>query len=78
VSPRQGDVVELAASGLLDKEIAAELGIGVRSVRTHLEVLMKRTGRRRTGIVAAWLLEEATEEQRARVRDRLAGRTVIR
>lgn len=74
VSPRQTDVLELAAAGLCDKEIAAALGVGHRTVRTHLEILIARTGHRRTGLVAAWLLDGATEEQRGRVRARLAGR----
>lgn len=73
---RQTEVIELVASGLVDKEIARRLGVTHRTVRTHLERLAGPTRRRRVALVAAWLLGEATDEQRARVRARLAGEVV--
>lgn len=36
LSRRQVDVVQLVADGLTDAKIAAELGVGVRTVRTHI------------------------------------------
>jgi DNA-binding NarL/FixJ family response regulator len=42
LSPRQMDVLRLVAKGLKDAEIAAELGIGVYTVKTHVgRVLVK-------------------------------------
>jgi DNA-binding NarL/FixJ family response regulator len=40
--PREGQVAQLVAEGLADKEIAARLGISVRTIRTHLERLFRR------------------------------------
>jgi len=43
------------AVGLSDKEIAKELGLSLRTVRTHLEIYFRRTGKHnRIGAVLAW------------------------
>ena len=42
LSPRQDQVLKLAAQGKLDKEIAAELGISEETVATHLKRLFRR------------------------------------
>jgi predicted ATPase/DNA-binding CsgD family transcriptional regulator len=57
---RQVDVLNLAAAGLTDKEIAARLGISLRTVRTYLERLYRRQGvRGRTQLVARWAAWQA-------------------
>jgi DNA-binding CsgD family transcriptional regulator len=42
LSPRQAEVVGLVMQSKTDKEIAAILGIGKRTVRTHIEESKKR------------------------------------
>jgi len=56
LSPRQSQVLALVASGLSDKEIAAQLGLAHRTVRTHLDRLLREHGlHSRTEAVTAWL-----------------------
>ena len=44
------------AAGLSDKEVASRLGLSHRTVRTHLDRLLREHGfRSRTEAVAAWL-----------------------
>lgn len=53
---RQSQVLSLIASGHSDKEIAARLGVSHRTVRTHLDRLLREHGlHSRTEAVAAWL-----------------------
>jgi len=55
VTPRQRQILDLAVRGLTDKEIAAELGVAVSTIRTHLERFYRENGlRSKTGAVAAW------------------------
>jgi len=55
LTPRQGQILELAAAGLADKEIAARLGIAHRTVRSHLEKLYHERGiRNRSQAIALW------------------------
>ena len=46
LTPRQAQVLELAALGLNDKEIAAYLGISRRTVRDRFDEMRERTGTR--------------------------------
>jgi DNA-binding NarL/FixJ family response regulator len=56
VTARQAQVLALIASGLSDKEVAARLGVAHRTVRTHLDRLLREHGlHNRTEAVAAWL-----------------------
>jgi DNA-binding NarL/FixJ family response regulator len=56
VSARQAQVLALIASGLSDKEVAARLGVAHRTVRTHLDRLLREHQlHNRTEAVAAWL-----------------------
>jgi DNA-binding CsgD family transcriptional regulator len=41
LSPRQGEILDLLGRGLVTKEIAARLGIGVKTVETHRTRLMQ-------------------------------------
>lgn len=43
LSPQQYQCVALLARGLADKEIARELGVATRTVKTHLAVVRART-----------------------------------
>jgi DNA-binding NarL/FixJ family response regulator len=57
VTERQAEILELAARGLSDKEIAHRLGVTHRTVRSHLERLYATSGvRGRVPIVVAWVL----------------------
>ena len=44
VTARQSEILDRIASGLPDKEIARQLGISQRTVRTHLERLFSAHG----------------------------------
>jgi len=56
LSPRQSQVLALIASGLSDKEVASRLGVAHRTVRTHVDRMLREHGlRSRTEAVAAWL-----------------------
>jgi DNA-binding NarL/FixJ family response regulator len=58
-TPRQSQVLSLVAAGLSDKEIAARLGMSMRTVRTHLERVLREHGlSSRTEAATAWLRGE--------------------
>lgn len=44
LTPRELEVLAQVAEGLTDKEIAAELGIGIETVRTHLVNVFQKLG----------------------------------
>jgi two-component system, NarL family, response regulator NreC len=57
VTPRQRQILELAASGHSDKQIASLLGISVPTVRSHFGRLFRVNGlHNRTEAVSKWLL----------------------
>jgi DNA-binding NarL/FixJ family response regulator len=56
LTPRQSQVLALIASGLPDKDVAKRLGLAHRTVRTHLDRLLREHGfHSRTEAAAAWL-----------------------
>ncbi len=44
LSPRQGQVLKLVAAGLLNKQIAGQLGLAEKTVKMHRSILMDRLG----------------------------------
>lgn len=44
LTPRETEVLSYIARGLTNKEISAQLGLGVRTVETHRENLIRKTG----------------------------------
>lgn len=55
LSSRQGDVLRLVAEGHSDKQIAAELGLSLTTVKTHLCRIYRHNGfRNRAEAAAAW------------------------
>ncbi len=55
-TPRQAQVIALVAAGLSDKEIATRLAVSPRTVRTHLERILRDHGlSSRTEAATAWL-----------------------
>jgi DNA-binding NarL/FixJ family response regulator len=44
LTPREIDVLRFVARGFTNKEIGIQLGLGVRTVETHRENLMRKTG----------------------------------
>lgn len=44
LSPRQGQVLRYVANGLLNKQIAGELGLAEKTVKMHRAILMDRLG----------------------------------
>jgi DNA-binding NarL/FixJ family response regulator len=68
VTERQAQILELAARGLSDKQIAQRLGVTHRTVRSHLERLYNSSGvRGRVAVVVAWVLS-SERARRARLR----------
>jgi DNA-binding NarL/FixJ family response regulator len=57
LSPRELDVVKLAARGLTNAEIAQQLFISVGTVKTHLGSVQTKLGARNRVEVAAWAWE---------------------
>ncbi|MEV4625396.1 response regulator transcription factor [Micromonospora sp. NPDC049523] len=57
LSPRELDVVKLAARGLTNAEIAARLFIAVGTVKTHLGSVQMKLGARNRVEIAAWAWE---------------------
>lgn len=57
LTPRQSEVFELVASGMSNKRIAAETGMAVKTVETHLAAIADRLpgdGRPRQKIIRAY------------------------
>ncbi len=60
-SPRQEQILTLAAAGLSDKEIAGHLNLSVCTIRTHLQRFYKDNDvHSRTRAVALWLTSNRT------------------
>ncbi|BFU44301.1 response regulator [Krasilnikovia sp. MM14-A1004] len=57
LSPRELDVVKLAARGLTNAEIATQLFISVGTVKTHLGSVQTKLGARNRVEIAAWVWE---------------------
>jgi DNA-binding CsgD family transcriptional regulator len=62
VTPRQGQILDLAMRGLTDKEIATDLGVAISTIRTHLERFYRENGvRNKSEAVAVWQHHRDTE-----------------
>ena len=57
LTERERDVLARIAGGLSNKEIASELGISVRTVESHRDSLMKKTGLRNVAALTRLALE---------------------
>jgi DNA-binding CsgD family transcriptional regulator len=65
LTPRQAQILGLAANGLSDKEIARRLGVTHRTVRTHFEKLFHDRGiRNRSQAIALWSARSTTRHPR--------------
>jgi len=65
VTPRQAQVLSLVAAGLSDKEIGGRLGMSPRTVRTHLERVLREHGMTsRTEAATSWLRGHASSAER--------------
>lgn len=55
ITKRQDEILALASTGLIDKEIADHLSLSVSTVRTHLNRFYRANGlRNRAEAVVAW------------------------
>jgi DNA-binding CsgD family transcriptional regulator len=69
LTPRQAQILALAANGLSDKQIAKRLGVTHRTVRTHFEKLFHDRGiRNRSQAIALWSAR-SMEDRHARPAD---------
>lgn len=48
LTPRQVEILQCVAEGMSNEEIAFVLGIGLRTVKTHLQQVRARLGARNT------------------------------
>lgn len=63
LSPRESEVLRLASQGLLDKEIARELGLSLNTLRTYWNRIRLKAGESsRTGLATAFVSEELREQ----------------
>ncbi len=56
LSPRENAVLRLVAEGRTDAEVAAELGVHVRTVQSHLTRVRAKTGVRRRSELVTWAM----------------------
>jgi DNA-binding NarL/FixJ family response regulator len=66
LSERQCDVLRLIAEGLTSKEIAARLGVTLKTVATHTERIFDKLGAsNRTHAAALWYRREESDGRHA-------------
>lgn len=58
LSAQERRVLVLVAAGERDADIAAELAIGIRTVRSYLDRIRDKTGRRRRAELTRFAIEE--------------------
>jgi DNA-binding CsgD family transcriptional regulator len=58
LSPRERELVTLVAQGRTDADIAAQLYISIRTVRSHLDRIRDKTGARRRADLTRLALTE--------------------
>jgi DNA-binding NarL/FixJ family response regulator len=58
LTPREREVVTRIAAGKSTREIAAELGIGVKTVETHRQHVMEKLGFRKSAQIAVYAARE--------------------
>ena len=58
LTPREWEVLDLAAQGLSNADIATQLVTSVGTVRKHMEHIFDRTGARTRGAAVARMLPE--------------------
>jgi DNA-binding CsgD family transcriptional regulator len=64
VTKRQRQVLDLAADGRTDKEIASILGLSVSTVRSHLQRFYRTNGlRNKVEAVGAYLSRQSSEPE---------------
>ncbi len=63
LTPRERDLLARIARGLPNKEIAADLGISVRTVESHRDSLMRKTGLRNVAALTRLALESGLLSQ---------------
>jgi DNA-binding CsgD family transcriptional regulator len=64
LTARELEVVPLIARGLADKEIAARLGISVRTAEYHVDRIRKKLGLASRAQIAVWAVERARPPRR--------------
>ncbi len=62
LTPREAEVLRLIARGLSNKEIGVELSVGVRTVETHRENLINKTGMRTVAELTRYAVENGYVE----------------
>ncbi len=61
LTPREREVVELVATGMSNKEIAAKLVISLRTAEGHVERALSKLGFKTRAQIAAWVIEQQTK-----------------
>lgn len=61
LTPRQREIARLIATGMSNREIAAELVLSVRTVESHVEHILDRLGHSTRSQVAAWVAQRSDD-----------------
>lgn len=61
LSPREQDVARHVARGMSSKQIAAALGIGLRTVNTYRESLARKLGGSSAAVITRYVLEHGLD-----------------
>ena len=63
LSARETEVLALLSQGMSNSEIAAELFIGIETVKTHLSTIYRKLGVERRGQAVAWAVAQRADAQ---------------
>jgi non-specific serine/threonine protein kinase len=63
---REYEVAELIADGLTNAQIAASLGVALRTVSAHVEHILAKLAASRRAEVAAWVAHRSARDQPSR------------
>lgn len=62
LSQREREVIALVATGLTNEEIAARLFLGAATIKTHLRIVMGKTGTRNRVELVLWAIRNRLVE----------------
>ncbi len=64
LSERQQEVASLVAAGMSNRAIAEALGLGRRTVDTHVQHILRKLGVRSRVQIGVWMVSEARHTSR--------------
>lgn len=61
LTPREKKIIQLLLKGLIQKQIAVECNISVRTVETHMKNIHQKTGTKNASDVILWAIKNRNE-----------------